>query len=78
MKIEFVKNPTGAFGLSYGPGDVVEMKDDFARELIELGYAIQANKPFVFPDDLPEHPETAESKATPEKAIKSIKPKAKS
>ncbi len=39
---EFINNPTGLYGLSYNPGDVVDFDEAFAMELIESGYAVQA------------------------------------
>jgi hypothetical protein len=78
MYVELLKPVKGK---AYFEGDRIELPEDQAKRLIEAGFCIQVEKPFVFPDDLPlspsplgegrgEGPETAESKATPEKAIR--------
>lgn len=74
MKVELIKPIAG---LAYFEGDVIDMPHEKAIKYIELGFCVQANT-FTFPDDLPAYPETAESKAAPEKAVKTVKPKTKS
>ena len=73
MKVEILKPIQGK---AYFEGDVIELDDDQAKRLIEAGFCIPAKeKPFVFPEDLSPlgegrgEVETAESKATPEKAV---------
>ena len=74
MRVEILKPIQGK---AYFEGDVIELPDDQARNLIEAGFCIPAKEVFVFPDDLPaspetgdRKPETAESKVVPEKAIR--------
>lgn len=39
MKIKFLLNPTGRFKLSQAEGDVAEIEDDLAQEIIDAGFA---------------------------------------
>lgn len=39
VKIKFLKSPAGKFLLSYRVGQVVEMEEKQASEIIEAGYA---------------------------------------
>ena len=76
MKVEILRPIQGK---AYFEGDVIELDNDQAKRLIEAGFCIPAKDSFIFPDDLAAYPspsgegrgevETAESKATPEKAV---------
>ncbi len=67
MKVEILKPIQGK---AYFEGDVIELDNDQAKRLIEAGFCVPAKDSFIFPDDLAAAPiETAESKATPEKAV---------
>lgn len=39
-KIKFIKQPTGRFNLAYSEGEVAELNDALANELIESEYAV--------------------------------------
>lgn len=39
VKIKFLKSPAGKFLLSYRVGQVVEMEEKQASEIVEAGYA---------------------------------------
>ena len=71
MKVEFVLNPTGPFNLSYNPGDVVDFENDFAKKLIETGYAVQAKEETDLVGDNTNQTQTSESAqhAGAEKAV---------
>lgn len=43
MKIHFIKSPTG-FKLAYNVGDEANIKDELAKELIELKFARPVEK----------------------------------
>jgi len=40
MLIQFTKSPTGAFNLAYNEGDIAEIRDELALEIIEMGFGI--------------------------------------
>ena len=40
MKIEFIKSPTGVFGLAYSSGEKADLDTKIANNLIKDGYAI--------------------------------------
>lgn len=40
MKVQFTKSPTGRFHLAYSEGEVAELNDALANELIESEYAV--------------------------------------
>ncbi len=61
MKVEFVK-PGAGFGLGYHIGEVASIDDGTAKKLFEAGVAIPAKSN--------DEPETADSKAKPEKRAK--------
>ena len=62
MKVEFLRAGAG-FGLGYHAGEVADLDDEKARELVEAGVAIPAKEKAA-------KKETAESKADKEKAAK--------
>lgn len=76
MKVEFIKNPTGPFGLSHGPGDVVDFSDEFAKQLIETGYAVQAKEAAISDDDT-EDSESEDPEGAETTSLKAAKGKAK-
>jgi hypothetical protein len=39
-KVKFIKQPTGRFNLAYSEGEVAELNEALANELIEFGYAV--------------------------------------
>lgn len=55
MKIEFIKSPTGRFGLAYSSGETADVNDKLANALIEDGYAISLE------DEKPESKKTTKS-----------------
>ena len=70
MKVKIIKDPTGKYGLSYEVGEVVNLPDQQANDLIEDSFAVKTNEPvrhnyegFVFGFEK----ETAESKKQKEK-----------
>lgn len=56
MRVKFIGNPVGLYNLSYDPGDVIDLPDQLANDLIADKLAI-------------EEVQTAESKKEPEKAV---------
>ncbi len=68
MKVKILKDPAGLYNLAYVVGEVVDLPELQAEELIETGYAEKTKEAighaysgFVF------NAETAASKAKPEK-----------
>jgi hypothetical protein len=45
MKVKIVKNPVGRYNLSYEIGEVVNLPDSQAKEMIEDGYAEASSQP---------------------------------
>ena len=45
MRIQFIKSPTGAFGLGYNEGDIKDLPDVQAMEIVESGFAIIVQQP---------------------------------
>ena len=41
MKVQITKSLTGRFNMAHFEGELVEFPEQFAGELIELGYAIE-------------------------------------
>lgn len=54
MKIQFTKSPTGAYGLAYNAGDMAELEEKQAKELMEKGYAVSPEVMDGEDSDLPE------------------------
>ena len=72
MRIKFLKDPCGIYRLSYEVGEVVDLPDPQAKELIETGHAEKTKEPvghFRSVDGLIYVPqsETATSKVKSEK-----------
>jgi hypothetical protein len=44
-KIRFIKSPTGVYNLAYCVGEVAEMKELQAKELIDAGFAELVEEP---------------------------------
>lgn len=42
IEVLFTQSPTGRFKLAYGTGSKAFFPVDFAKELIDLGYAVEA------------------------------------
>lgn len=70
MRIEITKDPVGLYNLAYVIGEVINLPDMQAKELIETGHAVATTKPvghdfkgFVFGTGR----ETADSKINKEK-----------
>ncbi len=57
MRVKILKNPVGLYNLAYDPGDVIELPDLLANELIETGHA----------EKIPEVIQNAKSKVKAEK-----------
>lgn len=57
MTIQFTKNPTGRYNLSYEVGEVVTLPDSQAMDIVTDGYAIV----------IPDKPQNASSKQVKEK-----------
>jgi hypothetical protein len=43
MEIQFILSPVGRFDIAYHIGEIAVLPIEFAKELIELGYAIETN-----------------------------------
>lgn len=47
MKVQFTKSPTGKYLLGYSVGDITEIDNDVAEEMIESGFAIAVEQDLV-------------------------------
>ena len=60
MKVKFLKSPVGLFNLGYVAGDQAVVSDLLAEQMIELGYAVEAEnqieKAIVSEIETPEKP----------------------
>lgn len=45
MRVKILKNPVGLYNLSLEIGEVVDLPEDKANEMIETGHAEKTNKP---------------------------------
>jgi hypothetical protein len=72
MRIKFLKDPCGMYRLSYEVGEVVNLPDPQAKDLIAAGYAEKTTQPVGhFPPEgrtyIISDKETSESKVKTEK-----------
>lgn len=69
MKVRILKNPIGLYRLSYEVGEVVDLPDAQAKEMIETKHAEATKEPVKTNPGKDYHiqSETAQSKVKPEK-----------
>jgi hypothetical protein len=64
IKVEFISNAAHAVGLAYVKGEVADLKEELAKQVIEDGYALEVRVESDLPKDFPKRDLLIESGLT--------------